>query len=145
MNIAVVNLDSAMAQSAQGRELMQQLSAFQRETQDRIRSFSDDLQQLRRRITQGAATLSTEQLRSLQQEFEKKRIKLQEFQQDKQVEGEQMHRAGLEVIQRKLGPVLEALRNESEYDLIIDAKSVLVMADWVDITKSAAIGLSQVG
>lgn len=145
MNIAVVNLDSAMAQSVQGRELMQQLTTFQRETQDRIRSFSDDLQQLRRQITQGAATLSTEQLRSLQQDFESKRIKLQEFQQDKQAEGEQMHHAGLEVIQRKLGPVLEALRNESEYDLIIDAKSVLVMADWVDITKSAAMGLSQAG
>ena len=36
MNIAVVNLDSAMAQSAQGRELMEQLTTFQRETHDEI-------------------------------------------------------------------------------------------------------------
>ena len=143
MNIAVVNLDSAMAQSAQGKELMQQLSTFQRETHDEISASTDQLQQLRRQITDGATTFSTEQLRSLQRKFEQGRQKLRQFQQDKQLEGERLHEKGLQDIRLQLGPVLHNLRIENEYDVILSTESVLAMADWVDITKAVAASLSQ--
>ncbi len=66
MNIAVVNLDSAMAQSAQGRELMEQLTTFQRETQGEISTSTNQLQQLRQRISESAHSLSVERLQQLQ-------------------------------------------------------------------------------
>lgn len=143
MNIAVVNLDSAMAQSAQGRALMQQLNEFQRETQNAITVSTERLHVLRRRMTEGAHILSTEQLTSLQRDFEKSRDKLEQFQQEKQQEGERLYHDGIEKIKHKLKPVLENLRSENEYDLILDASTVLAMADWVDVTQAVAANLSQ--
>lgn len=143
MNIAVVNLDSAMAQSAQGRELMEQLTAFQRKTQNEISISTNQLQQLRQQISDGAHSLSVERLQQLQQQFEEGREKLKQFQQDKQLEGERLHQKGLEDIKLQLGPVLHNLRVENEYDLILNTETVLAMADWVDITKAVVTNLSQ--
>ena len=143
MNIAVVNLDSAMAQSAQGRELMEQLTTFQRETHDEISASTDQLNQLRQRITESAHSLPADQLKRLQQQFEEDREKLQQFQKDKQLEGERLHQKGLEEIKLQLGPVLHNLRVENEYDVILNTETVLAMADWVDITKAVAVNLSQ--
>ena len=143
MNIAVVNLDSAMAQSAQGRELMEQLTTFQRKTQNEISTSTSQLQQLRQRISDSAHSLSVERLQQLQQQFEEGREKLKQFQQDKQLEGERLHQKGVEDIKLQLGPVLHNLRVENEYDLILNTETVLAMADWVDITKAVATNLSQ--
>ena len=79
MNIAVVNLDSAMAQSAQGRELMEQLTTFQREIQGEISTSTNQLQQLRQRISESAHSLSVERLQQLQQQFEEGREKLRAY------------------------------------------------------------------
>ncbi len=137
VKIAVVDLETVVMLSQSGKDLQAKLQKFQGEVQTEGETMAGNARELRQRIADGANSLSEDKLADLQKSYEDATIAIRRFQDDKQREGEKMYNEGLQEIERRLQPVFEAVRDEGNYDLILNnAAGVVVMAsEKVDITQ----------
>lgn len=136
VKIAVIDLDRLVAQSVAGNALQKKLEDFQKAVTTEGKALADKARATKKLIDDGAISLSEERLAELQQQFEDESIKVRRFTEAKQREGAKMRDDGLQEIEEKLQPVLDAVQTEGNYDLILNrALGVVVMAsDRVDIT-----------
>lgn len=137
IKIAVVNLDAVVAQSPGGKALQVRLEQFQQQAQVEIEALVGAARDLRERATQGANSLSAEQLAELQRQFEDKQLQMTRMRDDKTREGQKIQNEGLAAIEQQLGPVFDKLRTENGYDLILNnvAGVVVMTGPRVDITQ----------
>jgi len=135
--IAVVDLDYVVANSPDGMALQAKLADFQKTIQADAEKKQNQAQDLRKRLAEGANSLSESQLNELQKQFEDVQVELRRFVDDKQREGQKMQSDGLRKIEMNLEPVFEKIKNDNNYDLILNrVPGVVVMAsDKVDISK----------
>lgn len=136
IKIAVVDLEAVVAQSAKGRALQTQLEAFQQQVQVEADTLAADARDLRKRMAEGANTLTDEKLSDLNKQYEDKTIEMRRLRDDKQREGQKIQAEGLREIEQQLEPVFKAVRDEGGYDLILNnAPGIVVMSsERVDIT-----------
>ena len=137
IKIVVVDLERVVAGSTAGQQLQGRLAQFQQEVQNEGKQKTDAAQEIRKKIADGANSLSEEKLAQLQKDYEDATIDIRRFQDDKQREGQKMQGEGLREIEKQLQPVFEKIRDEGGYDLIINnVPGVVVMAnEKVDITQ----------
>lgn len=137
LRIAVVDLDTVVAESPAGKALQKKLEAFQQQAKAELDALNSAAASIRQRATEGANSLSEEELANLQKQFEDKQIEMRRLQDDKQRQGQKMQNEGLAEIERLLGPVFEKVRAEGNYDLILNrVPGVVVMANpRIDITR----------
>ena len=135
--IAVVDLESVVRESEAGKELQARLWKFQRDVQAEGEAMSESARQIRQRIVEGANSLSEDKLAQLQKDYEDATIAIGRFQEEKQRESKKMQQEGLRQIEKQLEPVLRRVRDEGDYDLILNkAAGVVVMAsERIDITQ----------
>jgi len=136
IRIAVVDLEWVVAKSPGGQSLQARLDQFRQDVRTEADQKTTAANDIRRRMVEGANSLSEDRLAELQKEFEDQQIAIRRFQDDKQREGQKMQTEGLAEIERQLQPVFETIRDESNYDLILNnVPGVVVMAgDRVNIT-----------
>jgi Skp family chaperone for outer membrane proteins len=137
VKIAVVNLDYIVAQSPAGKALQSQLEAFRNSVQADAEKRAETARDLRRRIAEGANTLSDDKLAELQRQYEDAQIDIKRYQDDKQREGQKMQADGLKKIEAELEPIFVKIRDEGGYDLILNnVPGVVVMVgEQIDITQ----------
>ncbi len=137
INIAVVNLDYVVATSPAGQALQAELEAFRKQVQAEADTRAEAARDLRRRISEGANTLSSEKLAELQRQYEDAQIEIRRFQDDQQRELQKKQNDGLKKIEEELEPVFTKVRDEGGYDLILNnVPGVVVMiGDRIDITQ----------
>lgn len=136
IKIAVVDLDVVVARSAGGQALQAKLEQFRKDFESQADALSSKAADLRRRIADGANSLSEDKLAELQKQFEDEQINLRRLRDDKQREGQKMQAEGLQEIERQLEPVFKKIQQEQGYDLILNnVPGVVVMAsERIDIT-----------
>lgn len=136
VKIAVVDLERVFVLSEAGKALQAQLDKFQQDVQAEGQRLSDAANEIRKRVADGGQSLSDEKLAEMQKEYEDKAIAIRRFRDDKQREGEKMKNEGLRKIELQLEPVFKKLREERDYDLILNnVPGIVVMATpKVDIT-----------
>ncbi|MEE8522561.1 MAG: OmpH family outer membrane protein [Thermoanaerobaculia bacterium] len=137
VKIAVVNLDFIVANSPAGKALQAQLEAFRTDVQAEAEKRAETARDIRRRIAEGANTLSEEKLGELSREYEDAQIGIKRYQDDKQREGQKLQSDGLKKIEDELEPVFTNIRDEGGYDLILNnVPGVVVMVGTrIDITQ----------
>ncbi|MCP4661404.1 MAG: OmpH family outer membrane protein [bacterium] len=137
IKLAVVDLDRIVALSAAGKELQTRLEKFQQDVQVEAEVMSNEAKEIRQRLVDGANSLSDEKLAELQKQLEDKTIAMRRLRDDKQREGQKIRAEGLREIERLLQPIFEKIRDEENYDLILNnVPGVVVMAnERVDITQ----------
>ena len=136
LRIAVVDVEAIVAESPQGKNLQAQLEQFQTEVQAELQRLQNDAQAIQQRITDGANSLSDERLSELNAELEDATIAIRRYRDDKQRQGQKMQEEGLVAIEAALQPVFEQVREEMQFDLILNRVPgvVLLISDRVDIT-----------
>jgi len=137
VKVAVVNLDYIVANSPAGKSLQAKLDAFRTDVQAEAEKRAETARDLRRRIAEGANTLSEDKLAELQRQYEDAQIDIKRYQDDKQREGQKMQADGLKGIENELEPVFTKVRDEGGYDLILNnVPGVVVMiSPRIDITQ----------
>ena len=129
INIAVVNLDYIVAQSSAGQALQQKLKAFEDEVRAEVEKKTNDARDLRQRMIDGSNTLAEDKLAEMQKQLEDASIDIRRYRDDKEREGQKMQQEGLLAIEKQLEPVFEKVREEGQYDLILNnVPGVVVMA-----------------
>ena len=124
IKIAVVDLDRVVAMSQRGEALRDQLRQFEEQAQADIQAKTDSANAVRQ---QANADMTESQLADLQTQYEDKLIEIRRFREEKQREGQKMQADGLKEIEAALKPVMEAIRDEGAYDLIINKMPGLVL------------------
>ena len=82
--------------------------------------------------------LTQEKVAELQKDYEDQQIAIRRLQESKQREAQKLQNEGLAEIEKQLKPVIEAVRVEGGYDLILNnAPGVIVLVGpRIDITKT---------
>lgn len=136
IKIAIVDLETVVAQSKQGQDLQARMESFQQQVQQEMTTLNQQANELRQRLADGANSLSETRLAELNKEYEDATIALRRFRDDKQREGQKMQEESLREIEGLLEPVFEQVRAELGFDLILNnVPGVVLMAgERVDIT-----------
>ena len=138
LKVGVVDVERVVAESPQGIELQSRLETFQQEVQAQLDVMQEEARAIRRRIAEGANTLSEDRITQLEKEYEDAGIAIRRFRDDKQREGQKMQDEGLRSIEQILQPVFEETREELGLDLILNRVPgvVILTSDRIDITSA---------
>lgn len=135
--IAVVNVDFVAVQSPSGQALQGEIQALR----DQYAAGLEERQQEVRRIEQRVATadsLSAEERRTLEREYQDALTAVRRYQQDVQDRAQRMQNQGLAEIREEIGPILEAIMQEEGYDLVLNAQNnaIVLSSERIDITRA---------
>ena len=138
LKIGVVNVDAVALQSPAGQALQQQLAAFQEEVVGELQTRQEAVRAIEQRIAE-ADSLSVDERRALEREYQDALTDFQRYQQDKQEEATALQAEGQTRIREEIGPVLAAIQSELDYDLVLNSTSpiILFFSDRIDITQLA--------
>ncbi|WP_419162639.1 OmpH family outer membrane protein [Candidatus Palauibacter sp.] len=138
LKIGVINVDAVALQSPAGQALRQQLTDFQAAVTAELQTRQTAVQAIEERI--GAAdSLSIDERRLLEREYQDALTDFQRYQQDKQEEATALQADGQNRIRAEIAPVIEGIQADLGYDLILNSTSniIILFSDRMDITQLA--------
>lgn len=143
LKVGVVNVDAVALQSPAGQALQQQLAAFQEEVGTELQVREEAVRLIEQRVAE-ADSLSVEERRVLEREYQDVLTDYQRYQQDKQEEVTALQAEGQSRIREEIGPVIAAIQSELGYDLVLNSTSptILFFSARIDITQLAIDRLS---
>ncbi len=134
--IAVINLDFVALGSPAGQALQQEVLTFQQDLAAELQVRQDAARGIEQRVAE-ADSLSEEERRVLEREYQDALTGLQRFQQDKQEEATLLRADGLARIQSEIAPVIERIQVELGYDIVLNSQNglIVIYSERVDITQ----------
>ena len=118
--IAIVNLNSAIAQTAQIKVENARLEAKYRPQQQKIEALGKELQALQTKLQQGQNTLSAQAYQELVQDGQRKQTQLQRMQEDLQTDFNRDRQEVLDRIGRQMLDVIHKIAQEKDLDMVVD-------------------------
>ncbi len=137
LKIGVINMQMLIAESAAGKDLQQQLEAFQSKRLAESQALRDKARDLQRVIGEGTGVLTEAKLSELRSQLDQTQLNLRQLQTDTQREGQKIQTEGLQRVEAEIQPVLTAFQAEFGYDLILSNQRgiVLIAGARADITQ----------
>lgn len=134
--IAVINGERAIAESAIGGQVQQEVQAAATDWDNRIRAKQSEIDTLMAQAQEQRLTLTDEALARMQQQIEQLNVDLQRLQDDAQRAMGRMQGDAQNRINAVLIPAVQQLADAEGYDLILDSRfeGILYFADAVDAT-----------
>lgn len=135
--IAVVSVDYVAAQSPSGQALQQEIQALRDQYSAGLEERQQEVRRVEQRVAQ-ADSLSAEERRVLEREYQDALTAVRRYQQDVQDRAQRMQNQGLAEIREEIGPVLQAIMQEQGYDLVLNAQdnAVVLSSQRIDITQA---------
>lgn len=138
--VAVINLQEAVAGTAEGKQASQQIQAQFAPRQNALNGLGKQLQDIQQRLQTGANTLSEEEKARLQRQGQELQRRGQRDEQDFQQDMNDASQDAINHIGQKLMPIVQKYAQQNGYGVVIDTSSqntpVIYSATQIDITKS---------
>lgn len=136
LKIAVVNLDAVALGSPAGQALQQEVLRFQQQLAAELQTRQEAARAIEQRVAE-TDSLSIDEQRALERQYQDALTGLQRFQQDKQEEATALRSEGLARIQQEIGPVIEEIQVEFGYDIVLNSQNALIVifSERIDITQ----------
>lgn len=137
VNVAVIDVQQVVNESAAGKETMARLRKLQDEKVAEGRRKADELEMLRKQLGTQRATLTEAKIADLEKQAEDKQVELQRFSDDTKEFLAEAQRRELDALEKQIMPIINELGRELKIQLIFNKfQSGLVYADEaVDITE----------
>lgn len=134
--VAVINTEQVLLESQTGKAALAQLRELREAKEAEGQALQDEVQELRKRLTDGRLSLAEDKLAELEQQLEEKGIELRRFQDDATRELNKRRDEVLAEIDRKVLPIINQVGREQGYSLIFRKyeSGLVFAADEVDIT-----------
>lgn len=137
--VAVINIQAALANTADGRKASTDLQAQFAPRQQELENLNKQLDDIRARLRTGSSTLSEDEKGRLAREGDQITRSLQRKQQDLQDDLQEAQRDAIDKLGRKMITVIEKYSQENGFSVVIDSSSqgtsVLYAAPSTDITQ----------
>lgn len=138
--VAVINLQEAVAGTAEGKQASQQIQAQFAPRQNALNTLGKQLQDINQRLQTGANTLSDEEKARLTRQGQELQRRGQRDEQDYQQDMNDASQDAINHIGQKLMPIVQKYAQQNGYGVVIDTSSqntpVIYSATQIDITKS---------
>jgi len=136
LKIAVIDTEKILLSSQAGKKALAELKQLQEQKESELRARSQELKDLRTRISEGRLSLAQDKLAELSKQCEEKEIALRRLQDDSTRELNKKRDAMLAQIDQQVMPVVNQVGKDLGYTLIFRKfESGLIFADEaVDIT-----------
>lgn len=135
--ILTLNQERLFEESLYGRRLLGEIEAAFQELAAENRRIEAELEDEERRLTELRPTLSPEEFRPLAETFDERVTEIRRTQEGR---NRQISRRRDEALQEFLAaavPILTSILQETDAEIILDARSILLAADRIDITNEA--------
>jgi outer membrane protein len=137
--VGVLNVQLAIASTAEGKQDAAQLQAQFAPRQTELETLSKQIDDIRNRLRTASSTLSDDERSRLALEGDQKNRLLQRKQQELQDDGQEAQRQVFDSIGRKMVAVLDSYAKQNGYGMIIDSSSqsstVVYAAPQTDISQ----------
>ena len=133
---AIIDVQRIVGESASARAALTKLQDYGKEQEAKLGGKKSEIDQLKKRIDDGANALAEDRLNELKRELQAKTIELQRAGDDAQREFNERQAEALRDIERRVMPVIQQVGKEGGYSMIFRKfDSGLVYADEsLDIT-----------
>ncbi len=135
--IGYVNSQEILASAPGAKEAEAQYQKDMQGYQDQAQKLQDELQNMQKALQQQQLTLSPEAKKNREQQLRQKQQEYQQKMQDLQQQASQRQKELMQPIMDKVTGVIEQVRKEGHYDLILDraAGSILSADSTLDLTQ----------
>lgn len=137
--VAVINLQEAVAGTAEGQQASKQMSAQFAPRQNELQGIGKQIQDIQQRLQTGANTLSDEEKARLQRQGAELQRRGQREQQDLQQDEQDASQDAINQIGRRMMPLVDKYAQQNGYGVVIDTSAqntpVVYSAAQIDITK----------
>jgi outer membrane protein len=137
--VAVINLQEAVAGTAEGKEASRQIQAQFAPRQNELQGLGKQIQDLAQRLQTGANTLSDEEKARLQRTGSELQRREQREEQDFQQDMQDASQDAINHIGQRMMPIVTKYAQQNGYGVVIDTSAqntpVVYSAAQIDITK----------
>ena len=137
--VAVINLQEAIASTAEGKQASQQLTAQFAPRVTELQNINKQLQDIQQRLQAGANTLSAEEQARLQRQGTELQRRGQREQQDLQDDRTDASQEAINHLGQRMMPIIDKYAKQNGYGVVFDDSAtntpVVYRADQTDITQ----------
>jgi Skp family chaperone for outer membrane proteins len=123
IKIALVNSGAAFEQSVEGKKAIAQLQERDTKIKADIQKLEDAIRALESRLNTGRLTMTQSALLAIQNDLDKKTTERKRYEEDAARDFTQFRNTLVSRIQSEMVAVVQALRKEKGYDLVLDMTS----------------------
>lgn len=133
---AVIDVQRIIAESASARAALAKLQDYGKEQEAKLSAKKNEIDQLKKRVDEGANALAEDRLNELKRELSAKTIELQRAGDDAQREFNDRQAEALREIERRVMPVIQQVGQEGGYSMIFRKfdSGLVYAAEGLDIT-----------
>jgi outer membrane protein len=139
LKIAVINLQAAIAGTAEGKQAAEEIRAQFAPRQTELQNLQKQIEDLQRRLQAGATTLSDDEKAHLQRQGNELSRRYQRESQDLTEDGNDAQQEAVNRIGQKMMAVLDKFAKANGYDLVLDTSSqsgaVVFWSNQADVTQ----------
>lgn len=143
VNIAIVDVQSAILQSEEAKRLLQQIQSEFTDEEEEIRQIQSEAATMLERLQKDAEVMSDAEKRRLQQQIESKNNDFVFFRQKLQRQVEERQQELFSGINGKVQKAVEELVKSEDYDLILPRQAALYVNPIYDITRKVTEKLNE--
>lgn len=143
VNIAVVDVQSAILNSEEAKRLLAQIQQEFKREEDEIRQLQSDAAKLLERLQKDADVMSETEKRRVQQEIEAKNNDFVYLRQRLQRQIEDRQGELFAGIDQKVQRAIEELVKSEKYDVILPRQAALYVGDVYNVTRKVTEKLNQ--
>lgn len=128
--VGVVDAQRLVTDSVAGKAALARMRKIQEEKVAEFKTKQDEIDQLRRRLSEGRLSLAEDKITELEKELEDKGTAFRRFQEDAERDFKKLQEQTFADIEKKVAPIIDEIGREGGYSLIFNKfQSGLVYAD----------------
>lgn len=130
LKIALIDVERLVKESASGKEALAKLRALQEQKIGEAKAKQEEIEGLRKRLSEGRLSLADDKIAALEKELEDRAIAFRRFQDDADRELQKKRDESFADIERRVMPIIQQLGKEFGYTLVFNKfQAGLVYAD----------------
>ena len=134
-NIAVADSQNAVMSSDLAKQTVDTLNTSIKPQRDRMQALAKDIEDLNTRAEKDGKVIGADELKKMNAEYTSKTNEYKGLAEGVQRRVEDAQANMLKLLMPKMEAVIEQIRTENKYDIILEKKSAIWSAPEIDITK----------
>lgn len=136
LKVAIIDSDRVVAESTRGQAAISTLRKLEEQKRAELVALQQDINDLRKRLEDGAQSLAADRIKDLQNQAEDKVIALRRKQDDAQREFEAAQAEAFRGIEEEIIRIIDQIGKEGGYTMIFNKfrSGLVYAADGIDIT-----------
>ena len=133
-NVAVVDYQRLLKQSAAGRDVHRQIDSYRKSFQAEVKREEEALRNVEEKLKRERDSLSASEFQKRKRDFEERVIALQRRAQDSMRALDRSFQESMNKLHTRVLPLVEDISNKQGYNVVVDRSKVVIVLKTRDLT-----------